>query len=929
MMTGFLQQTAESIVAKHGWNNLRQLTLVFPTRRAGLVLKNELKELQQQQHKAAVLLPNITTLNELFDALSPLYKEEELPMVCRLYQIYRETTGEDISLDIFYGWGRQMIADFSNIDKSIPPKDVESFFQNSIAAKELELLEVDEEVRTRLCDLINGGISSAAYTDDSIQHKFTCLWRNMYTIYRRLNEVLSNEKKGYEGARMRRVITEWSSLSNQYEGRQFVFVGFNYLMPVEKDLLLLLKERNQATFYWDYVENFTTNTKAFSFIQKHIQDLGNEAKPVLWSEAKDVHLIATTTANAQAQYAGEWLRGHYTRKGQRTAIVICDEQMLESVIYALPALSADSAEQEPINITKGFPLSSTRIYTDVMTYLRDLLRTGRFCGKNIALLDEVLDKVVVPAEQEAQKMTSATTLADTWQVLLIQESVYQTRLAINSFKRQLQTPFLSEAISSPVLLRNLLCRYMEGISLPFHGEPITDIQVMGVLETRMLDFDNLLLLNVEEGVVPQDKTDFSFIPYYLRKSFGMQTGEESASVYAYNFFRLLTRAGNITMLFSNADTAMGRKSMSRFVMQMMVSNQFCIHKYTLTENNHLQNVQLLDLTGSRLTMEEVLKNRAAQKIFTLSPSALNTYIECPRKFYLQYMMGIHEEEKETAVFAPNILGSFVHNAMEYIYKEFCDCSGCSVTAPIKIDPQVLKKVLDSEESLNQALRSAYTKMNKEYHNHHKSTDIGDKEEHYVEAEHCMENIVIKNFVRNILQRDIQDAKQGLQICLLEQPRKFNFTLESGMRITVGGTIDRLDKVGPEGACKMRVVDYKTGTYNTKKMNAKWDELFSDSEKNYVRQTLIYAATIEESEHPKVELEPNLFFTQKKLTGQTTTISVEGETVSDYRQLKDTFMPLLENKIQELFTTCDFPQTEAECSSFCPFLDICGREAKTF
>ena len=364
-MNSFLQQTAQDIVNHYTWDGLRDVTLVFPSRRAGLVLKNELKQLQRAQHPAPVFLPTITTLSELFDALSPLQQEDELRIICRLFRIYKEVTGEQITLDLFYGWGRQIISDFNNIDKAVPQNEVKAFFENTIAARELEQVKLDEETAARLKDLLRQSGASKEYNEESIQSKYDALWRNLYTIYLRLNELLQSEGKGYEGARMRAALEHIKTLPNpplkggeikspfkgDLEGlvgganSSYCFIGFNYLLRVEKELMRWFKDHRNGRFYWDYVEDFQTNTKAFAFVQQHIRDLGNAAMPMPWKEPKEIEVVATTTGNAQAQFVAPWLQAHYTKQGERTAVVICDEGMLEPVIYALPALSLGNQER--------------------------------------------------------------------------------------------------------------------------------------------------------------------------------------------------------------------------------------------------------------------------------------------------------------------------------------------------------------------------------------------------------------------------------------------------------------------------------------------------------------------------------------------------------------------------------------------------------
>lgn len=936
MKNGFLQHTAASIVSHFGWDNLQQLTLVFPSRRAGIVVKEALKEMQKEQHSAPVLLPNITTLNDVFDSFSPLYKEDDLLLIFRLYHIYTSVVDQAVSPDIFYGWGQQLLADFNNIEKSITSdEEIGRFFANTVEAKQLEELEIDEEVRQRLDDLLRE--HNVSDSDGSIRQSYTLLWQNMYTIYRRLNAELDAEQKGYEGMRMRRVITDWNTLHEHYDNRTFVFIGFNYLMPIEKELMRLLYDQKQAYFYWDYIDDFQANEKAYSFIKQHISDFQGAtlSQAEQWTK-RPIDLISATSANAQAQYAGQWLREKYTHKGHSTAIVICNEQMLEPVIYALsPITPKDSNEPELVNITKGFPLSGTQIYADVMAYLADRhhdCKEGETYGD---LLLRLIEAVITPAEKAARKTAQDDPKRkESWQWLLIQESLYQTRLIINQLHRILEDPVMQIGQMSLHLLRTLLQRCLSSASLPFHGEPITDIQVMGVLETRLLDFENLLLLNVEEGVVPQKQSDFSFIPYYLRKAYHIQTREESASVYAYNFFRLLSRADDTTLIFSESATKMGHKTMSRFVMQMLVNpQQFKITKYTLSENNHLRLAPLLDLSDNKQNLLSKLEKGANGKLqyktggtFTLSPSAINTYIGCKRHFYLQYIQGIKHEDPETLIFAKNTLGSFVHSAMEHIYKDMFHCINGRNTP---IDANKLKQIKDNPAAIEKALDAAYTAQNQEYAKHHK-----DDLQHYIKEEHPMENEVIKGFIANILERDIEDAqKHGLCIRLLEQKRYFDIDLGDGKGIVqVGGTIDRLDIIGNE---IMRVVDYKSGSYNKKKLSTTWDKLLTDKDAKYILQTCIYSEAVEQNDHKtdSTLLQPTLYYPQRKLTSSNTQTGVAiKEDITDYRDVREQFMPLLKEKVKEILTTTDFPQVEKEndCGAlYCPFLQICDRHPASF
>ena len=378
--------------------------------------------------------------------------------------------------------------------------------------------------------------------------------------------------------------------------------------------MTLLRDAGQAQFYWDFVTDFQTNEKAFSFAQMNSAILGSannkseisNLKSEISNLKSQINLVSCSSREAQAQYVHRWLQENYTAHGQKVGVVICDETMLEPVIYTLPAITLEGdTEPEPVNITKGFPLRNTAVYARVLSWLSDRqngdaddLVTTDLIDRLIAeTLNSPLDdfsQLSIRLQPIVRGFAEIRTLDSqlTWQELLILESEYQVRKIVHQMRLLVETglgvPFTLR------LLRLLMRRTMESVTMPFHGEPVTDIQVMGVLETRLLDFDRLLLLNVEEGVIPQRQTDCSFIPFYLRKAWHMQTPDERATVYAYNFFRLLSRAGETTILYISADTSEGGRGMSRFVMQLLYSSEFEITRQTLQESAVLTPMDTFD-----------------------------------------------------------------------------------------------------------------------------------------------------------------------------------------------------------------------------------------------------------------------------------------------------------------------------------------------
>lgn len=601
MKADFLDNVADELFVR--LSSATPITCVFPMNRAGLFLRDKLLSRLRREEQCTVLLPEMITIDALVDRICPLEPDEELPSVIMLYRIYRRITGSDMTLDLFYNLGRQLYADFSDVDMSLLPP--ERVFSNSAEAHTLEEVQIDSEVRDRLLALL--GKKWTDY-DDSIRHQFNLLWSAIPQIYEEFRTQQLQEKIAYRGARMRYVIDHWDDADIRLSvgDRTYVFVGFHFLLGGERALMDRLSAQSQALVFCD--DEPDTNPH-------------------------DVDLIMAPSANAQAQYVHDWLLAHHV-PGEKTAVVMADESLLEPVVYALPQELSGS-----INITKGYPLRSTQVYSDVISSLTFPL---------------VMPACLNRPEESTEAIESTETTDTTWQTALRLEAIYQARCVICQFMDLFAEGKL-EDVRDLKTLRILVRRALDAVSIPFHGEPITDIQVMGVLETRLLDFDHLLVLNVEEGVIPRKPQYGSFIPYYLRKYFGLRTADEEVSIYSYNFFRLFRRCQDVTLVYTDSTSGVSRRSMSRFVMQILVSPQFSVRRYQLVENN--------TITPVLFEPKEVDQTTISSVITSLSPSAISTYLSCKRRFYLEQILHYRSNVTPGLVLAPNEFGTLVHDTI--------------------------------------------------------------------------------------------------------------------------------------------------------------------------------------------------------------------------------------------------------------------------
>ena len=559
----YLEYVVDDLI-KGGWDKMKGYTIVFPMRRAELFVKKALSErLKDSDYLLPVILPRMTTLDDLVSDWCPLHVADEIHSVCRLYNIYTQKMGRDLTLDAFYGWGRQLVNDFSSVDMAL--QDADKVINVTAAAQTLEQVELDAETREHLQELVN-----LKQNEDIIQNFFKKLWEHLPSIYKQFVQQQEEQNQGTKGACYKWVVNHFDELEQEIGYRTYVFVGFNYLLPAERKLMELLKNRGKARFYWDNDPSFSLDDHVYQYIRHNINILGEEANSVDGKkQVKKLSVAATVSANAQAQYVGRWLaENHHSR--ERTAVVIADEAMLEPVLYSLPDTLSGK-----VNITKGYPLKHTQIYADVVAYLTDKSNDKTATETNYAgvllRLTDFLNSQMPSVSKNAA-----------WQKLLLAEAYCQTQLVINRFSSLMEEGILDD-VKELKTLRNLIRRCMDTVSLPFHGEPVEEIQIIGVLETRLLDFDNVLILNVEEGVVPGNSSDSSFIPFDIRKAYGMQTHEDEARIYAYNFFRLIRRSEKVDLLFSEAAGDMSKKTMSRFIMQMLLSPDFEVTKKRITE----------------------------------------------------------------------------------------------------------------------------------------------------------------------------------------------------------------------------------------------------------------------------------------------------------------------------------------------------------
>lgn len=878
-MIPFLKQVADDLKAKSG-NDLSRIAVVFPNKRAGLFFNEYLAETS----RAPIWSPRYMTISELFGSLSALHPADPIETVCRLYHIYKEETGSTETLDFFYGWGERLLADFDDVDKNLV--DAARLFRNLEDIKQIESGEFLDEAQERVLQSFFRDFSLKE--NSHVRRRFLELWNRLYAIYRRLNETLAAEGLAYEGALYRGVVEQLATgapLSADTGAERYVFVGFNVLNRVEESLFARLRDAGKAVFYWDYDVFYAgtgTKNEAGVYLRNNLKKFPNELPATCFDNLlreKEIEFVAAPTEKIQAQSVTQWLRRNLTADEKRTAVVLCNEGLLHPVIHALPE------EVREANITKGFPLCHTSAYALIEDRLRQMEKEETGATNQAELLLQLMEAIRSEAQKGAQRANDDDD--DVFDEAAT-EACFRIYTILNRFCRLVESGRLEVSVGT---LCRLLRQVVRQTSIPFHGEPAVGLQVMGVLETRCLDFESLLVLSLNEGNLPGKPAGNSFIPYNLRREFGLTTGQHETAVYAYHFYRLIQRARRIRLVYNCSAEGLTKGEMSRFMTQLLVETDLPVRHLSLTARQGIPR-RILPVIPKPDYLSERLKS--------LSPSAINTYLRCPVQFYFQRVERLKEPQPAADVIEPNTFGSIFHKAAELLYKEkLTERNGIITEAALK--PYVEK---GGDALLLPFVRRAFA-------------EVGATENIVVEE-------VVKIYLRQLVRNDLRLTPFEVRDMEMETELPLTIPLNGNTKtVVLKGNIDRLDIVKAEGQTRLRVVDYKTGGNPEKATDM--EQLFTPSEKHphYVLQTFLYALTL--SGRSRWPVAPALFFVHKA-AGEDYSPYIEfgGETMLNFQSIADEFQSRLIELIAEILDPGK-PFVPTTCGRFCktcPYFSLC-------
>ena len=901
----FLSSVASTLLSRFG-TDLSRVAVVFPNKRASLFLNDHLA----RQAAKPIWSPAYITISDLFRSQSDLQVADPIQLVCELHRCFTHCTGIDETLDHFYGWGQLLLSDFDDVDKNMAPPD--RVFANVRDLHELDDVTYLTEEQQALIRRFFSNFSNDHNSE--LKQRFLRLWSRIGDIYRSYNERLASQGLSYEGALYRQVATA-DTLPSDYD--TYVFVGFNLLQQVEQTLIRRLEAEGRALV---------------------IQDTTEEPP-------RQLTYITAPTENIQARYVSQWLTPERIADGRRTAVVLCNEGLLQAVIHCLP----DTLDK--VNVTTGYPLLQTPVASMVSQLLNlqvngfsartqsfrrhwlemvarhpyaSLLPEGyadHHLTEGPALLHWLLDIVrhialtLSASESSDTSLTSHPSPLTSQNSPLTSESLFRMYTLLNRMSGLADEGILTIDTST---LQRLVMQVVQSTTIPFHGEPAEGVQVMGVLETRNLDFDHVLLLSCNEGYMPRGVNDTSFIPYAIRKAYGLTTVDYKVAIYQHYFHRLLQRAHDVTLVYNNATTDGQTGEMSRFMLQLMADAPVPISFHSLKAGQQplLRQPKAIAKTPAIL---DILRQRFSTAS-GISPTAVSSYLRCQLRFFYRYVSDLQEPDTtEDDQIDNRIFGNIFHKAAQTLYEPFNHRT---------VSKAMFDALLNDDSAIPRAVDAA---IRQELFSSHPSPLTSHPSLH-LDGLQLINREVIIRYLRVLVETDRRLAP--FTILGLEQPVYMPYGNTS-----IGGILDRLDLITDpaSGEERIRVLDYKTGSRRPRPMpdvDAIFDPAQIPNHSDYYLQAFLYSHIVSQKQtgkHPLSDVDapvsPALLFIQHAgAEGYDPTLSLNRAPVTDIAPHSERFITLLDQTIRSIFDpSLDFtPTDDRDRCRYCPYAALCGK-----
>ncbi len=826
-MAQFIENVVKDLVQNQP--NFINTTLVLPGKRPMLFFKQEF-----QRQSKNIILPQMKSIEELMSELSDLEIISGINLWFKAYQAYKKIVEKPDSFEDFIKWGPTVLKDFDDIDASLQP-----------ANKVLDYLVSVERINQWGDGKIEIG------KNEIIQNHLT-FWGIVSKLYFQLQKDLLESKEGYAGM-VFRIASEKVEEIVENRTSQYVFAGFNALTKAEQALIFRLEKENLATLYFDadkyYYEN--PNQEAGSFLRKYKEKI----KPINWvvdefSNPKNLQTIGVAKQVGQAKYIADLIKNLNEDEIKNTALILADESILPAILNSLPENITH------LNISMGIPLRSVplaQFFKSIFELQMNREKLGKgsmFYFKNVL---QILENKTLSqfSTDESRKLIGDIRLQNrifnsqnSIQNSLgesIFKSIFHIPKSITEFIHHLKNwtddllhhPSMNDLLTKEYLFffkkvfnqlhENLLSvddikdyrtlfllynKIVSSESISFIGEPLQGLQLMGLLETRLLNFDNIIMTSVNDEILPLGRQNNTFIPYDIRKQMKLNTFTENDSIYAYHFYRLIQRAKNAYFVYDTEADGMGSGEKSRFLAQIKFESNHEVKETFAAPSFVTKPLKEIIVPKTDETMAK-LQNWAE---YGISPSSLSTYLRNPLDFYEQRVFNVNDVEEAEEIVSARTLGNIVHGALEDLYTPYIG------HILHENDFKNIEKIKD---------KTLQEHFSKEY-----------KDGHLDKGPNYLIYKIAERIVDGVLSKDVDTAKENeFIIKALESKHDVDFTLNNGKIVKLKGVIDRIDSVNNQ----IRIIDYKTGY--AKDISVKTEEIetvYQKEDKAKQLQLIFYA-----------------------------------------------------------------------------------------
>lgn len=944
-MYSFLQELTQRLLSRCH-NDLSSLVVMLPSLRARTFFNDALTQCAD----SPIWQPQRITIDEIMERGSGLISGERIRLISELYKIYVKHHPSE-TFDKFYYWGEMLISDFDLIDKYMV--DANMLLRNIEDIKEIEAdVSYLTEDQLRIISFWRSVGSSEELSEQ--KRRFLKIWRSLPAIYTEFRERLRSLGIGYSGMIYRDTAERIRRGEDVEVGnRRFIIAGFNALSASEKILFDYLARREAgAEFYWDYDSYYVDNEahEAGMFLRDNIVrykppvDISHDN---FIEHKKQMRSIACVSNIVQLKYVAHILEELPREElDKRTAIILTDENMLIPLLHSLPECV------DMVNVTMGYPVKTSLAFTfierlaslqlhsrlkgdDELFYHVDVtgLLTHPYVRESAGkAADEIIEQI------SSSRMTSISSTLfandillraifsrkEDWESMakyildvlgiLTEHLEFDDRVEADSMRIVIENTAMTmrsiarcEIDPSLEIFLSALRKHLQRVTIPYEGEPLEGVQIMGILETRNIDFKNVIILSMNDANFPGDRTsESSFIPYNLRAAYSMPTPEQHEAMYAYYFYRLIQRAERVDMLYCSRADEKSTGECSRYIHQLDYESPYDIEKLSV-------GVDLMPDTNKAISVEKGEKEmRILERYlheesgFSLSPTALFRYVECPLKFYFATVAHLRTPDEISDTVDALTFGNILHETMQMLYTPLIGIKNPNEQIAALINRDIVAKAVDKTMGRLLFGREDIS-----------TSDLsGDRQ--------LVRDIIIKYIMRGVLRHD-KERKEYI-ISGLEEDVTYRRPLSGGRAVTLSGRADRIDTLEDDS---LQIIDYKSGAVPHLEYDGMENLFRGEPQKRIsnIFQTLLYSMMLRHTR--SVHTTPSLYYASKMLLGdyreRITDVS-NGMLVERYDDVAEEFEKELDSILEELFDPKKpFCQVEnVDACKYCDYKKICRR-----